>query len=123
VGIAIEDDNAFAEDVVFLFAETYSSTGPFAPGTGTGGTSFSNPVLTDTSATALSSVALTDVSWDVSAYDLPSFYFFTGVTGAGPGDFIELSGTITGLAVLPEPSGLLLGAIGLLGAVATRLRG
>ena len=34
VGIAIEDDNLFGEDNVFLFAETYSATGPFAPGTG-----------------------------------------------------------------------------------------
>jgi hypothetical protein len=122
VGIALENDNAFSEDQIFLFAETYSATGPFTSGTGIGGTTFANPTLTDTSATALSSDDLTGVPWTIGSYDLTNFYFFAEVTGADPGEFIELSGTITGLAVLPEPSTILLGLTGVL-ALALRLRG
>jgi hypothetical protein len=121
--IAIENDNGFGEDQIFLFAEDYSGTGPFAAGTGIGGTAFANPLLTDTTATALSTDDLTGVVWTIGSYDLTNFYFFAGVTGAGAGQFIELDGTITGLAVLPEPSALLLGLIGALGLAAARLRG
>jgi hypothetical protein len=121
--IAIENDNGFGEDQIFLFAEDYSGTGPFAAGTGIGGTAFANPLLTDTTATALSTDDLTGVVWTIGSYDLTNFYFFAGVTGASPGDFIELSGTITGLSILPEPSTLLLGLVGALGLAAARLRG
>jgi hypothetical protein len=87
VGIAIENDIGFGEDQIFLFAEDYSGTGPFAAGTGIGGTAFANPLLTDTSGTALSSDDLTGVSWTIGSYDLTNFYFFAGVTGAGAGQF------------------------------------
>jgi hypothetical protein len=123
VGIAVDDNGTLGTDAVFLFAETYSATGPFAAGTDIGGTTFANPTLQDTSETAHSSDALTNLPWDISAYDLTNFYFFAGVTGAGAGEFIELSGTITGLAVLPEPSALVLGLVGALGLAAARLRG
>jgi hypothetical protein len=113
LGIAIDDDNAFGEDVVFLFAESYVTSGPLPSGISTGGTSYANPTLTDTSGTAYGSDELTALPWSIGSYDLTSFYFFTGVLGAGAGDFIELQGTITGLALLPEPSNLVLVGFGL----------
>jgi hypothetical protein len=123
LGIAIDDDNAFGEDVVFLFAESYVTSGPLPLGVSTGGTSFANPTLTDTSGTAHGSDDLTALPWSTTSYDLMSFYFFTGVLGAGANKKIELQGTITGLAVLPEPSTLMLVGLGLAGLLSVRLRG
>jgi hypothetical protein len=122
LGIAIDDD-VFGEDAVFLFAESYVTTGPLPVGISTGGTTFANPVLSDTTGSAHTSDQLSDLPWSISDYDLATFYFVTGVLGAGPGQFIELQGTITNLAVLPEPSALMLLGLGLCALVTARIRG
>jgi len=122
LGIAVDND-VFGEDNVFLFAESYITTGPFPVGISAGGTSFTNPTLFDTSGTAHSSDQLTDLPWSIELYNITNFYFFTGVLGASSGDFIELTGTITGLAVLPEPSGLLLAALAGIALGFARIRG
>lgn len=112
LGIAIDDDNGFGEDGIFLFADGYTGTG-LPSGISLGGTRYANPTLTDTSGTAHSSDALTALPWSIGSYDLTSFFFTAGVVGAGAGKMITLQGTITGLAVLPEPSVLVL--VGLAG--------
>ena len=118
LGISIERDNDFGEDVVFLFAETYTGSGPLPPGITFAGTRFANPVLTDTTGTALSSDDLTDVPWSIGAYDFPTFLFVMNLAGTEePGQFIQLDGTITGLEV-PEPSTLFLGLAAFGGLVA-----
>jgi hypothetical protein len=122
VGIAI-DDGVSGQDAVFLFAETYTSTGPYPGGVSTGGTTFANPSLIDSSATAHTSDALTDLTWTLSDYNLANFYFFTEVLGAGAGEFLELDGTITGLTVLPEPSSLILVVVGGFALLARSRRG
>jgi hypothetical protein len=122
LGIAIDDGNGFGEDAVLLFADGYTATG-LPVGISLSGTRFANPTLTDTSGTAHSSDDLTGLPWTISSYDQTSFYFFSGIAGAGPGSFIELQGTITGLAVLPEPSGLILLAAAGLILLGARVRG
>jgi hypothetical protein len=122
LGIAIDDD-VFGEDAVFLFAESYVTTGPLPLGISTGGTSYANPVLSDTTGTAHGSDDLTGLPWSIGSYDLATFYFFTQVFGAGAGKFIELQGTITNVAVLPEPSALMLLGLGLGALVVARIRG
>jgi hypothetical protein len=115
LGISIDDDNA-GQDAVYLFADSYTT-----PGISIGGTSYANPVLIDSSSAAHDSDALEDLPWSIDAYDLTNFYFFASV-GTG-GDYIELSGTISGLAVLPEPSGFALTGLALLALAGARRLG
>jgi hypothetical protein len=110
LGIAVDDDNGFGEDAIFLFADGYTATG-LPSGISLGGTRYANPTLTDTTGTAHSSDDLTALPWSAGSYDMTSFFFTAGVVGAGAGKMITLQGTITGLAVLPEPSVLLLMAL------------
>lgn len=122
LGIAIDNNNSFGEDAIFLFTDGYTASG-LPGGISLGGTRFANPTLTDTSGTAHSSDALSALPWSIGSYNITSFYFFAGVLGAGANKFIELQGTITGLTVLPEPSILPLIALGGLAIAWARRRG
>jgi large repetitive protein len=122
LGIAIDNNNAFGEDALFLFTDGYTATG-LPAGITLGGTRYANPTLTDTSGTAYSSDALSALPWVIGDYDITSFYFFSQIVGAGSNKFIELQGTITGLSVLPEPSTLALTALALLALGLQRIRG
>jgi hypothetical protein len=122
VGIGVENDNAFGEDWIFLFAENYVGTGPFPVGVGTGATAYANPTLVDFSASAHGSDALVGLNWNLGNYDDASFYLFVEITGQGPLEFLEFQGTITDIQVLPEPSMLCLTALAL-AALAAHRRG
>ena len=122
VGIGVENDNAFGEDLILLNGEDYVGSGPFPTGVGTGATAYALPTLTDTSATAHSSDALVGLNWNLADYDDASFYLFVEITGQGLGEFIEFQGTITDIQVLPEPSTLCLTALALV-ALASQRRG
>jgi hypothetical protein len=113
------DDNVSGDDLLGLFAENFTTSGPLIAGASTG-YGYINPTLFDSSQTAHSSDDLTDLPWSIGAYDAPGIYFFIEVLGKGPNKFIELSGEITGLAVLPEPSTFALGAVALLALARAR---
>jgi hypothetical protein len=104
------DDNVGGQDGFGFFTEYFSTSGPLAAGASTG-YGYANPALFDNSQTAHSSDDLTALPWDASAYDNTNFYFLIAVLGKGPNKFIELSGAITELSVLPEPSMLALVAL------------
>jgi len=118
------DDNLSGNDALYLYAENFLLAGPLGPGISLGFGYF-NPTLFDSSETAHVSDALTDLPWDVGAYDATDFYFFSEVLGAGAGEFIELDGPITGLSIIPEPATALLHGLGLaaLGGLARRRAG
>jgi hypothetical protein len=117
LGIAIDDDNSFGEDALFLFVDGYTATG-LPVGISLGGTRYANPTFVDTTSTAHSSDDLTDLPWSSGAYDVTSFFFTAGVVGAGAGKVITLQGTATGFAILPEPSTLVLFTLGCLAIAA-----
>lgn len=107
------------------FAENFTTSGPLPLGVGTG-YGYMNPFAYDTTETAHSSDALTDLPWDASAYDSSDeMYFLIAVTGAGAGQQLELIGDFTDFAVLPEPSlaGLAVAGAAALLLAARRLRG
>jgi hypothetical protein len=104
------DDNVGGQDAFGFFTEFFSTTGLLSGGATTG-YGFANPSFFDSSETAHTSDDLTDLPWDASLYDLTNFYFLIEVDGVGSGEFIELSGEVDGLQVLPEPSLLLLLAL------------
>lgn len=106
------DNNVGGQDGFGFFAEYFTTSGPLAAGASTG-YGYANPALFDNSQTAHSSDDLTGLPWDASAYDNASFYFLIAVVGKGANKYIELSGTITSLTVLPEPSFVTLSVIGL----------
>jgi hypothetical protein len=116
------DDNVGGQDGFGLFAEYFTTSGPLAAGASTG-YGYANPALFDNSQTAHSSDDLTALPWDASAYDSAAFYFLIEVLGKGPNKFIELQGTITDLAVLPEPSSLFLTGLSLVALTLAYLRG
>ena len=113
VGIGVENNNEFGEDWIFLSADHYGLSGPLPAGVGIGSTAYSNPTLTDSTGTALSSDSLLGVNWSLADYDTSDFYLFLQITGRGANKFIEFRGTLNGIAVLPEPSVLLLLGAGL----------
>lgn len=117
----IENDNGFGEDTLALFTDGYTATG-LSDGISLTGTRYANPTFTDTSATAHASGALTGLPWSIGSYDITSFYFFAQVAGAGANKLIELQGTVTGLAVVPEPSGIGLVLLACFGILAARVR-
>jgi len=96
------EDSVQGVDLVGLFFDRYSISGPLAAGVGLAPLAYANPTLTDYSETALTSDQLLDVPWDSSLWD-GSFYFFGPVTNRGPQDFVEFSGSITSIQVVPEP--------------------
>ena len=115
VGIEVDNNNA-GQDGVFVIAMNYSVTGPpLGASTGSG---YANPSLVDLTQTAHTSDHLIGLPWSISSYADRNFYFFIQVLGKGPNKYIELSGTITGLSLLPEPSTLALGAVAALLALA-----
>jgi hypothetical protein len=118
--IAIEN-GVSGFDTLYLYAENFALGGPVAAGISLG-FGYVNATLSDSSQTAHSSDALTDLAWNLGAYDTTDFYFFAEVLGAGPGDYIELDGPITGLSIIPEPTTALLHGLGLatLSALARR---
>jgi hypothetical protein len=97
------DNNVAGQDGFGLFAEHFTTSGPLSAGASTG-YGYANPALFDSTATAHSSDELTALPWDATAYNNTSFYFLIEVLGKGSNKFIELSGPITQLSVLPEPS-------------------
>jgi hypothetical protein len=121
LSMAIENDNAFGEDRLFLFTDGYTASG-LPVGISLTGTRYANPVFTDTSATAHASDALTGLPWSIGSYNLTSFYFFAQVAGAGANKFVELDGVVTSLAVLPEPGSGLLWVFACLALAAARHR-
>jgi hypothetical protein len=121
LAMAVENDNAFGEDTVFLFADGYTASG-LPLGISLTGTRYANPTLTDTSATAHVSGALTGLPWSIGSYDISSFYFFSQIAGAGANKFIELQGTVTELTLLPEPSTAFLCILAGLAIAAARIR-
>jgi hypothetical protein len=123
VGIGVENDNAFGEDWIYLYAENYVGTGPFPVGVGTGATAYANPTLTDYSGTAHSSDALVGLNWDLADYDYAFFYLFVEITGAGPLQYVEFQGTITDIEVLPEPTALTLAGVACAALLVARRRG
>ncbi len=116
------DNNVGGQDGFGFFAEHFTTSGPLVSGASTG-YGYANPALFDNSQTAHSSDDLTALPWDASAYDNTNFYFLIAVLGKGSNRFIELSGTITGLAVLPEPSSWALLALAGAAITASRFRG
>jgi hypothetical protein len=106
VEFGIGDGFSGVDDFGF-FAENFSTSGPLPGGVSTG-YGYMNPFVEDSTATAHSSDDLTALPWDISAYDSQSLYFLIAVNGAGANKFIELMGTFTHFAVLPEPSAVLL---------------
>jgi hypothetical protein len=108
------DDNVSGHDALYLYAEDFALSGPVAAGISLG-FGYVNPTLFDSSQTAHVSDALTDLPWSVDAYGSTDFYFFAGVDGAGAGDYLELDGPITGMALIPEPATAALLAGGLAG--------
>ena len=104
------DDNVGGQDGFGFFAEHFTTSGPLSSGASTG-YGYANPALFDNSQTAHSSDDLTALPWDASAYDNTNFYFLIEVLGKGSNKFIELSGPITELSVLPEPSMVVLVAL------------
>jgi hypothetical protein len=120
--MGVENDNDFGEDRVLLFVDGYTATG-LPAGVSLSGTRFANPTFTDTSGTAHASDSLTGLPWTNGSYDITDFYFIAQVAGAGPGKFIELAGTVTSFALLPEPSSAALGVLALLAIAAVRIRG
>ena len=117
----IENDSDFGEDTLALFTDGYTATG-LSVGISLTGTRYANPTFTDTSATAHASGALTGLPWSIGSYDITSFYFFAQVAGAGANAFIELQGTVTDLAVVPEPSGMCLALLACFGIATARIR-
>lgn len=116
------DDNWSGQDDFGWFAENFNTSGPLPLGVTTG-YGYMNPFVLDSTQTAHSSDALTNLPWSVSAYDLPGMYFLIAVNGAGSNKFIELVGEFTQFSVLPEPSMLAIMAFGCLVLIGTRLRG
>jgi hypothetical protein len=112
------EDNVGGQDGFGFFAEYFSTSGPLASGASTG-YGYANPGLFDNSQTAHSSDDLTALPWNASLYDNTNFYFLIEVLGKGAGKFIELSGPVSQLSVLPEPSIAILMLVGLL-AIALR---
>jgi len=108
-------------DALYLYAENFLLSGPVAPGISLG-FGYVNPTLSDSTETAHTSDALTDLAWNLGSYDTTDFYFFAEVLGAGAGQYIELDGPITGLSIIPEPTTALLHGLGLaaLSALARR---
>jgi hypothetical protein len=121
LSMAVENDNAFGEDRLFLFADGYTASG-LPVGISLTGSRYANPTLTDTSGTAHISDALAGLPWLIGSYNITSFYFFAQIAGAGAGKFIELQGTVTSLAVLPEPASGALWVLACLGMAAARHR-
>jgi hypothetical protein len=120
VGIGVEDDNAFGEDWTFVDASSYTASGPFPIGVGTGATAYSTITLVDYSSAAHSSEALVGLNWSLAAFDDTDVYLFIEITGQGPMQFIEFEGTISQISVLPEPSVLLLGGFALVALAGVR---
>lgn len=112
-----------SEDTLSWFADQFTATGVFDPGVSLGTAGYSNTALYDLTGTALASDELTAVVWDRALYepDDSAFYLLLEIVDprtAGQ-DFIELRGTITTMAVVPEPGG---GGLLALGALAIALR-
>jgi hypothetical protein len=118
-GTVIDDNNA-GTDAIYLFFDRFLASGPLPAGTALMPLAYANPSLIDYTETALSSDQLTTVVWDVSQYDT-DFYFFGPVTGHGAMDYVEFSGAITGINVVPEPATSLLAAVAL-GGIMLRKR-
>jgi len=116
------DNNISGQDGFGLFAEHFTTSGPLAAGASTG-YGYANPALFDSTATAHTSDDLTALPWNAGAYNNTDFYFLIAVLGKGSNKFIELSGSITGLAVLPEPSMLALAMVGAGTLILSRRRG
>jgi hypothetical protein len=122
-GVGIED-SVQGLDIVALFFDRYSVSGPIASGVTLAPLAYANPSFYDFSETVLASDRLTDIPWDASLWDT-NFYFFGPITGRGAQDFIELDGTVTGMTVTtPEPSAvwLLIATGGALGLCRRRAR-
>jgi len=106
-GVGLED-SVQGMDIVGLFFDRFAASGPLPNGVALAPLAYANPTLTDLSETALSSDRLVEIPWDSSLWD-SDFYFFGPVTGRGPQDYIEFSGTMSSITTLPEPGlGLLL---------------
>jgi hypothetical protein len=101
-------DGYIGQDDFVWFGENFSTSGPLPAGITTG-YGYMSPNVADSTATAHASDDLTNLPWDVSAYNSPNLgmYFLIAVNGAGAGKFIELFGDFTGFTVLPEPTSVL----------------
>jgi hypothetical protein len=109
------DDNSSGQDDFGWFAENFTTNGPLPVGVTTG-YGYMNPFILDSTETAHSSDVLTDLAWDVTAYDFPGMYFLIAVEGAGSNKLIELIGDFTQFSVVPEPSMFTLMGFGLAAA-------
>jgi hypothetical protein len=105
-------DGFLGQDDFTWFAQNFTTSGSLPVGITTGASNSSASVV-DSSATAHTSDALTDLPWSVGDYDSPNqgMYFLIQVLGAGPNKKIELFGEFTQFKVLPEPSLMLLAAV------------
>ncbi|HEU4428028.1 MAG TPA: hypothetical protein VFT98_04700 [Myxococcota bacterium] len=102
-GVGLED-SVQGMDIVGLFFDRFVASGPLPNGVALAPLAYANPTLTDLSETALSSDQLIDIPWGSSLWD-SNFYFFGPVTGRGPQDYVEFSGTISSITtILPEPA-------------------
>jgi len=114
-------NNLAGQDGFGFLAEYFTTSGPLSAGsTGYG---YANPALFDSTATAQSSDALTALPWEATEYNNKSFYFIIEVLGVGSGQYIELSGDIEQLNVLPEPSFIALIAVAFGACARIRRRG
>lgn len=104
ISLGIEDNEGGQDAFGFLTdLGNYTASGPFVAGTTTG-SGYANLSMFDSSQTAHTSDDLTDLPWDATAYDNTNFYFTIQTFNGGDDGSIELSGSVTALEVLPEPS-------------------